>query len=115
MRVNEILKEANLRCPNSFDPDMQFKLICDFESRLIYEFTGEELDISFPDCGDFELMLPRRYSDIYVLYLAAMYCFWNREYEEYNNHLALFGSLLSQYREERKSGGKERKRFFNLF
>lgn len=114
MTLSEIIAEVNLRNPNSFGEEMKAKVLCDFESRLIYEFSGEEKELSFPESGDLDLILPKRYSDVYVLYLSAMLCFWNREYEEYNNHLALFGSLLSQYREERKSGGKGKKRFFNL-
>lgn len=114
MTVTEVLAETNVRNPNAFEEETKGKILCAFESRLVYELTGSEKELKYPESLGEKLILPDRYGDVYVLYLSAMICFWNKEYEEYNNHAALFASLLQQYRDERHGKGGA-KRFFNLF
>lgn len=116
MTMSEAIATVNERNPNAFPEETKAKILCAFESRLVYEFEGEDRKISYPENINDELILPGRYSEIYVVYLSAMVYFWNKEYEEYNNHAALFSSLMEQYRDEHGAAKKnERKRFFNLF
>ncbi len=116
MKISEIIAEVNERSPNAFSEETKGKILCNLESQLIHEFKGEEVKVKYPEDLQKELVLPDRYADVYILYLSAMMYFWNKEYEEYNNHVGFYNELLEQYREEHGSKARsERKRFFNLF
>ena len=116
MTVSEIISRVNTLNPNAFDEETKGQALCSLESRLIYKFTGKEQRFTYPEDVKTELILPDRYADVYIYHLSAMLCFWNREYEEYNNHVAQYNALLEKYEKEYGSIQKHgKKRFFNLF
>jgi len=116
MTLSEIISRVNTLNPNAFDEETKGKVLCSLEARLIYKFLGEEKNITYPENLKTQLILPDRYADVYIYYLSAMLYFWNKEYEEYNNHVTLYNTLLEEYEKEYGSMKKnEKKRFFNLF
>lgn len=116
MTLSEIIAEVNTRHPNADSEETKAKTLCTFEARVIYEFTKEEADVKYPEYLNEKLYLPDRYADVYINYLSAMICFWNKEYEEYNNLATMFSDLLQQFKEEHGStANSERIRFYNLF
>lgn len=116
MTISEIISRVNILNPNAFDEETKGETLCSLESRLIYKFTGKEQGFIYPDDMKTELILPDRYSDVYIYYLSAMLYFWNKEYEEYNNHVTQYNNLLEEYEKEReRTLEREKKRFFNLF
>lgn len=116
MTLAEIITEVNARNPNGYTEETEAKVLYTFESRIFHEFTGEEKKPFSSEALNEQLYLPDRYADVYIYYLSAMLHFWNKEYEEYNNHVSAFSESLEQYRAE---FGKNNKgathRFYNLF
>lgn len=116
MTVCEIITRVNTLNPNAFDEEVKAQTLCSFESRLIYTLTGKEKRLSYPDDMKTELCLPDSYADIYIFYLSAMLFFLNREYEEFNNHTAMYNALLDEYMKDfGRKNTHGRKRFYNLF
>lgn len=116
MTMSEVLAAVNELNPNAFEEETKGKIVCALESRLLHRFTGEEKAFTYPEDMNTELYLPERYAEVYILYLSAMLYFWNKEYEEYNNHVSLYNAMLDEYeREYASTKVTERKRFFNLY
>lgn len=116
MTISEVIAEVNTRQPNAETEETKAKTLCTFEARLIYEFTGEEKEVKYPEYLNEKLILPDRYADVYINYLSAMMHFWKKEYEEYNNIVTVFSDFLQQYRGEHANNvTSERKRFYNLY
>ena len=116
MTMSEVIGEVNTRNPNAFTEETKAKILCDLESRILAEFKKEDIEVKFPEDFTKTLFLPNRYSEVYILYVSAMIYFWNKEYDEYNNHVSLFSDLLNQFREEHGSKTPtERRTFYNLF
>lgn len=116
MSMSEIIARVNVLNPNAFEEETKGQALCSLESKLVYKFKGEDKGFKYPEDRNTELCLPERYADVYIFYLSAMLYFWNKEYEEYNNHVTQYNALLEEY--EREYGSvktNEKKRFFNLF
>lgn len=116
MKINEILAAADAIEKNAFLPREKAATVCRFEERLRKEFLNEDAALSYPDCEDVEMMLPDRWTEIYVYYLAAMICFWHKDLAEYNSYITLFSAMMEDYRREKaQAGGEVPANFVNLF
>ena len=71
MTLSEIISRVNTLNPNAFDEETKAQTLCSFETRLIHKFTGKEQNFTYPEDVKTELIIPDRYSDVYIYYLSV--------------------------------------------
>lgn len=100
MKMGEVINYVDSVKPNVYAYDDKHRWMNTLDGIVAREVMGEDkepYDISV-NPEDIELLVPHPYDDIYALYVSAMIDFHNREYEEYNNTVALFRERLEQYK-----------------
>lgn len=99
MTMNEVVEYVDRVRPNVFTDEDKYRWLTTLEGliqRSVYQQEGEALET--PREADTELSVPHPYDEIYLLYAMAMVDFYNREYDQYNNTLAMFEERLEQFR-----------------
>lgn len=100
MTANKAIEIVDSLKPNSYDEEAKLRWINDLEGmvkRLVIqdkEFTPYE----YPGDMDKELLVPAPFDNVYVLYLEAMIDFYNKEYGNYNNSVAMFEANFTEYK-----------------
>ena len=116
MKINEVIRAADSIAKNAFSLSEKAFPIQRLEERLRKEFNDEEIVLSYPEDEEKELFLPSRYTEIYIYCLVAMIFFWQKDYAEYNNNIALYTSMLEDFRRETaQQNAKTPSHFKNLF
>ena len=89
--------------PNTFSQIQKRKWIYNLETKIRYFMSmyGEcEFDDSFTDDSNANLILGHEGSDIYVYYLMSMMDMANSDIAMYNNHTAMFNSLMTDWQKK---------------
>ena len=105
MYLAELINLIDEEKPNQYLPEQKVRWLSEVEGIIIDDilnnYEGEELKFeAYDDSKDQEtkLLVPDRYTDIYINYLSAKIDFNNMETEQYNNDVAMFESSLEQYK-----------------
>lgn len=64
---------------------------------VLYQVITDKLD--YENDKSKELLVPKPYDDLYVLYLEAMIYKQNKEYTDYNNHMRIFEERMNSFKE----------------
>lgn len=97
--MNTVIEYVDRMRPNVFTDEDKYRWLATLEGMLAREVRGEEVpQLDLPRDGDEELAVGAPYEELYPLYAMAMVDFYNREYDQYNNTMAMFAQRLEQYR-----------------
>lgn len=94
---------ADVLCPNNFLQTQKRNWVYTLESKIRYFMSmyGEcDFDDSFENDSNAELILGTDGSDIYVYYLLSMMDMANSDIAMYNNHSAMFNSLMTEWQKQ---------------
>lgn len=100
MTPNKAIEIVDGLKPNSYNEETKLRWINEFEGmvkRLVIqdnEFTPYE----YPADMDKELLVPPPFDNAYTAYLEAKIDFYNKEYGNYNNSVAMFESSFTEYK-----------------
>lgn len=104
MTLAKILSMCDELKPNQYDPDTKTCWLSEVEGMVIEEILNraEGNDIEFGSFnyeqdGEAVLLVPGKYSDLYLNYLFAKIDYNNAEYERYNNSVAVFNASFDAY------------------
>ena len=107
MTLNEAIIRCDLFCANDAEKEIKSRAISTLELRLIKEVLSQYPDIEVPNDfrgydeeadGGRELLAENPYSEMYAHYAAAEVYLIMHEQKHYNNELAIFNSLLADYK-----------------
>ena len=88
LRPNAYSEEDKLNWINELDGMVQ-KLVFQEEETTTYKF---------PDDMDRELLISAPFDNVYALYLESKIHYYNQEYGNYNNSVAMFESQFGEYK-----------------
>ncbi len=105
MYLVELINLIDEEKPNQYSPEQKVRWLSEIEGIIVDDilnnYEGEEIKFEAYDYSkdqETALLVPDRYTDIYVNYLSAKIDFNNMETEQYNNDVAMFESSLEQYK-----------------
>ena len=98
--MNKVIEQVDGVKPNTFGPEEKFLWLSNLEGmvrRLVMQ-EKEVVPYEYPKDMDRELLVGEPFDGIYALYLEAQIDLHNREYNEYNNSVALFNSMYEEFK-----------------
>ena len=105
MYLAELINLIDEEKPNQYSPEQKVRWLSEIEGIIVDDilnnYEGEEIKFEAYDYSkdqETALLVPDRYTDIYVNHLSAKIDFNNMETEQYNNDVAMFESSLEQYK-----------------
>jgi hypothetical protein len=103
MKLKNLLDKIDRLKPNSVDEQDKIDWINEIDERVyndIYlkaeDYLGEFIPLVKGD-EEKEVLIPSLYSEIYYYYLAAKIDFVNDEIASYNNNMALYNSMYTDF------------------
>lgn len=97
--MNTVVEQVDRMRPNVYTDEDKYRWLGDLEGLIAREVRGEDTPApQVPKDADGALSVGYPFEDIYPLYVAAMMDFANREYDHYNNSLAVFQERYEQYK-----------------
>ena len=101
--INEVLERVQRTKPSNMDDRDKARILLELDRRIFEEITREDEPDhtppgNWPEDGDWELIVPAPYDNLYDLYLTAMLEYWMREYDGYNNTVGLFTEAYDEFR-----------------
>ena len=90
--------------PNQYDDEMKTQWLSEVEGMVVdeilnkaegndIEFTGYDYNVD----SERELLVPDRFTDLYVNYLHAKIDYHNAEYARYNNAVSMFEAVFNTF------------------
>lgn len=99
MTMNKVIEQIDRIKPNVYTDDDKYKWINTLEGLVCREvLQRDEPGYFLPDDADNPLLIEHPFNDLYVLYVASMIDFYNREYDNYNNAAQMFHERYEQYK-----------------
>ena len=99
----DAVTEADTICPNKFSMKQKRGWLYHLESGIRYFMSmyGEtDFDDSFTSGDNPKFILGKNNSDIYVYYLLSMMDMANSDMVMYNNHSAMFNSVMTEWQKK---------------
>lgn len=97
--MNTVVEQVDRLRPNVYTDEDKYRWLGDLEGLIAREVRGEDSPApQVPKDADGALSVGYPFEDLYPLYVAAMMDFANREYDHYNNSLAVFQERYEQYK-----------------
>lgn len=103
MTIAEVITELDQVRPNQYSIPQKVKWLSEVEGTIIDEVfnQAEGNNIEFTKYvesdAEKELMIPERFSDIYLSYLLAKIDFHDEETENYNNDVLMYQATYEQF------------------
>lgn len=103
MKIIEVIEKADKLYPNSYLTEEKIAWCDELGAMLKREYAKtyvgniqeEYVKISDPETE--ETVVPSPYDAMYVDYLLAKFCYYQRDYETYNQHTLLFDAKLADF------------------
>lgn len=102
MTANKAIEIIDRLKPNSYSEEDKMRWINELDGtvqRLVFQ-NDEVKPYSYPEDMDKELLISAPFEDVYTTYLEAKIDYHNREYDYYNNSLAVFETRFSDYKKD---------------
>lgn len=102
MTPNKAIEIIDRLKPNSYNEEDQLRWINELEGmvqRLVFQ-NDEVMVLSHPEDMDKELLIPAPFDECYTSFLEAKIDYHNREYDYYNNSVAVFEARFSDYKKD---------------
>lgn len=97
MTVNEAIAKVKDRKPNAYSDESLNDFLNDCEAmvqrELMLTAPEEIIQYAWPEDREKELILPRPYDELYVVYMIMKIQFIQEEFGAYNNSKLMFDSL----------------------
>mgnify|MGYP003304877758 CR=1 FL=1 len=102
MTPNKVIELVDSVKPNSYDEEMKFRWINELEGIVKRQVIQEDeyIPYLYPQEMDRELVVPIPYDNVYCLYVEAMIDYYNKEYQNYNNSVAMFEARFTDYKKD---------------
>lgn len=106
MKLDKLLQRIDQQKPNAYTRQEKIAWVNSLEGMVKVKIIdtheqeeGEEIELHeyTDDDGDAELLVPAPYDDIYLYWLEAKIDYANAEYGKYNNSMAMYNNLWSEY------------------
>lgn len=100
MTPNKAIEIVDGLKPNSYDEETKLRWINELEGmveRLVIQ-DKEFTPYAYPADMDKELLVPSPFDNVYTAYLEAKIDFYNKEYGNYNNSVAMFEASFTEYK-----------------
>ena len=99
MTMNKVIEYVDRLKPNVYTVEDKYRWINTLEGMVSREVLQRDVPEYFlPDDADTPLMVGHPFDDLYGLYVSAMIDFHNREFDHYNNTIAVFQNKYDQYK-----------------
>jgi len=100
--IQQILDLIDEVVPNAFLPEVKTEWLSQLDGKIAGEvlLTVDPIEFHYvyPDCAEWNVIVPWPYDDIYETWLRAKIDFANGEYEKYNNSSEMFNAQLREYK-----------------
>ena len=100
MTPNKCIEHVDSVKPNAYGEEDKFRWMNDLDgmvTRLVYQ-EDNWTPLVYPDDADKELLIPAPYEDAYILYVEAQIDYHNREWNNYNNSVAMFYARFDEFK-----------------
>lgn len=103
MKIIEVIEKADTLYPNNYRAEEKIAWCDELGEMLKKEYaktyTGNVQDeyVKISDPIEDETVTPSPYDAMYVDYLLAKCCYYQRDYEAYNQHTLLFDARLADF------------------
>lgn len=105
MTVQDAIAQANRLRPNTHENEDKVAWLGAVESNVVKHINlheGDRLEYSPITAEDMnrELLITDEHVQVYVLYLIAMYDYYNGDIDRYNNGAQMFGNAMEDWKAE---------------
>jgi hypothetical protein len=100
MTPNKAIEQVDSLKPNPYSDEVKLGWINDLEG-MVKRLVIQDKDFTpyvYPDDMDNELLIPAPFDNAYGLYIEAMIDYYNKEYGNYNNSVAMFDGVFKEYK-----------------
>lgn len=105
MFLAELISLIDETKPNQYTKEQKVRWLSEVEGMvaddILNNYEGEQIEFESYDYDrdmERELLLPDRFSDVYINYISAKIDFQNMETEQYNNDVAMFEAAMEQFK-----------------
>ena len=100
MTPNKVIEIVDGVKPNSYDEEMKLRWINELEGIVKRTVVQDDTftPLEYPNDMDKELTIEAPFDNVYELYVEAKIDYYNREYDNYNNAVAMFDSRFVAYK-----------------
>lgn len=105
MCLAELISLIDETKPNQYTKEQKVRWLSEVEGMvaddILNNYEGEQIEFESYDYDrdmERELLLPDRFSDVYINYISAKIDFQNMETEQYNNDVAMFEASMEQFK-----------------
>lgn len=102
MTPNKVIEIVDSIKPNSYDEETKLRWINELEGlvkRLVVQ-VDDVTPLYYPDDMDRELFISPPYEDVYQFYVEAKIDYYNKEFENYNNSVAVFEARFLEFKKD---------------
>jgi len=111
MTIDEAIGWADALRPNTFSREQKLRWLSELDGRVVrelfetHEQNSGESELHFSPytaetAGDTRLLVPPPYDEMYLEWLRANLDRSYEEFDKFNNSIALFNTLFSDYRND---------------
>jgi len=93
MKKFEVLKRVDTLCKNPFSAEEKRAWCAELDAMLKKEYYRMDA----PDVGEEETLPPPPYDAMYIDFVMAKCCYYQRDFDAYNQHITAFNSKLSDF------------------
>ena len=103
MKIIEVIESANTLYPNSYSTAEKIKWCDELGAMLKEEYAKSYSDgkqesyTPISDISADETVIPAPYNLMYIDFILAKCCYYQRDYDAYNQHITAFNSRLDDY------------------
>lgn len=101
----DVLSTTDAMYPNNYTQQQKRDWVYTLEAQIrtfAEQYTGEAADLDFLDLPNAELVLGKEDMDIYVYHLLSRIHMANNDVAMYNNHTAMFNSLMRDWQKKHR-------------
>lgn len=109
MTLKKAIEKIDILKPNAFTNDQKTEWVSTVEGnikKVSDKWSGETtpfVNYTYTDDMNSQLIAQSPHDQLYLLYLASMIDFWNKEYVSYSNSQIMFNSAMDEYERHIKS------------
>ena len=103
MKIIEVIENADRLYPNSYTMQEKIKWCDELGAMLKEEYAksysqeGQEKYVEISDPTADETVITPPYDAMYIDYILAKCCYYQRDYDSYNRHIISFNSKLEDF------------------
>lgn len=105
MKIIEVIEKADTLYPNSYSNAEKIAWLNELGAMLRQEYAKSYLEgsavleeyIPITDPTEEETLVSSPYDGMYIDFLLAKFCYYQRDYDAYNQHIISFNSKLEDF------------------